>query len=144
MAANSKAATIKELRIFGCGAGVLMLLAGFVLVWRGMARVPVSDLRVFTGEFVGIVGGVFLLFGLLTPKSLTPVYRWWMPKAAWLGAVNTQVLLFLVFWLVFGPVAMLRKLTGADDLRLKFVPRNSYFVPKKQVPVTIETCRHQF
>jgi hypothetical protein len=144
MADNGKVVATKELRIFGCGAGIIMALLGALLVWRGMARVPVSELRVFAGQIIGTCGVVFLLFGILMPKLLTPVYRWWMPKAERIGEFNTQVLLFLVFWLVFGPVAILRRLLGADDLRLKDVPRDSYFVPKKQVPVTLETCRHQF
>jgi len=116
------------------------LVVGILIGPHALAWMPDAAGTQHLAEF----GGVFLMFGVLVPKSLTPVYLLWMPVAQKIAAFNTQVILFLAFWLVFGPVAILRKLTGADDLRLKDVPLDSYFIPKKQVPVTIETCRRQF
>lgn len=143
MAEKGKAVATKELRIFGCGLGVILLALALLMFWRGLAHGG-SAWRYYTADFLAVFGGVFLMFGVLVPKSLTPVYLLWMPVAGKIGAFNTQVLLFLTFWLVFGPVAIMRRLTGADDLRLKDVPRDTYFVPKKQVPVTLESCRRQF
>ncbi len=133
----------KELRIFGIGLGVILLLLAALFFWRA-GHHPESVWRHYVWQVAGSCGVIFLIFGAAMPARLAPVYRVWMPFAEKVGNFNTQVLLFLTFWLVIGPVAVLRKLTGADDLRLRNREQPTYFKTKEQKPVTIATCRRQF
>jgi hypothetical protein len=62
------------------------------------------------------LGGALVLPALVVPRLLGPVERAWMKLAAVLGAVNTRILLTLVYVLVVTPIAWLRRL-GGDPLR---------------------------
>lgn len=106
-----KATTTKDLRWFGvlmCAA----LCVFAVVAWRGGAPRAAAVL--------GGAGGIFLLAGLAAPLALGPVYRPWMRLAAAMGWVNTRILLGLMFFLVFTPIALVRRVLGRDPLDLRF------------------------
>ena len=64
------------------------------------------------------VAGAFLLAGLLMPAVLAPVDAGWMKLAGWLGAVNSRVLLTVVFGLVITPMGLLRRLFGRRSFEM--------------------------
>lgn len=134
----------KELRTFGIGLGIIFLLLTALFIYKYHARAAGSTgLQVFL-VVLPTLGVLLLVIGAVAPGVLGPIYKVWTPIAKKIGEFNTRVLLFLVFYLVLGPVAIVRKLLGKDDLRLKYQPKESYFIPKDQTPVTLETCRRQF
>lgn len=57
---------------------------------------------------------------LLLPVILKPVYIMWMTVGFVLGWINTRILLGLVFYLVFTPVACFLTLFRVDPMRRKF------------------------
>lgn len=68
--------------------------------------------------------------GLLAPRILAPVYRAWMAFAAVLGAINSRILLTVVFLFVFTPVALLQRVMRRDPLRARRDPAaTSYRIP---------------
>ncbi len=70
-----------------------------------------------------------LLLGLAwrAPQWLTPLAQAWLWLGHLLGAVNSRIILALVFFLVITPVALLFRLFGRDALRLKQVKASSYW-----------------
>jgi hypothetical protein len=114
---DAPAADRASLRKFG-------LLVGGVLVALGAWR-----LRLYTGALpagAGLhdravwmlgVGGALAALGLAAPGLLRLPHRAWMAIGAVLGAVNTHVLLFLTFFLLFVPIGSLRRLLGARNSR---------------------------
>jgi hypothetical protein len=104
-----------------CALGIL---GGFVL-WR----------KGETGLFWGGIGIVVLLVGLLRPRLLGPIYGGWMEISFVMGFFMTHLLLALMYYLIFTPVAVVMKLLGKDPLRLKH-DRNakSYWIkrPRKE------------
>lgn len=84
-----------------------------------------------------------LLLAWRVPQWLTPLTRAWLWLGHRLGAVNSRIILALVFFLVITPVALLFRLFGRDALRLKRVQESSYWLTQdKQWPP--ESFKDQF
>ena len=127
--------TPTELRRFGCTVGGVFLLLAAVSWWRGHVQPPL----VFA-----VVGTLLVLPALVFPRMLGPVERAWMGLAAVLGAVNTRILLTLVYVLVVTPIAWVRRL-GGDPLDRKLgTGAPSHWMPRERGPVNPETYRKQF
>jgi hypothetical protein len=94
-------------RSFGISVGAVLCVIAGVLVWRG---------RMLRAEWVGGVGAVLLVLGLLQPKLLRPISRIWWRFAAALGWFNARVLLSVLFFIVLTPLGLLWRLAGKDPL----------------------------
>lgn len=104
----------KTLREFGLVfAGGLIVFFGLLIPWLfdkpwvwqdGGARWP------------WIAAAVFAVTGLALPILLKPVYIAWMRLGHALGWFNTRLILGIVFFLIFMPVALLFRLTGRDPM----------------------------
>ncbi len=75
------------------------------------------------------VAGVFILWGSILPDTMAPVYKAWMTIGAALGWLNTRIILGILFFLIFLPVAILLKLLNKDAMTRKIhLPVTSYRV----------------
>ncbi len=84
-----------------------------------------------------------LLLAWRAPQRLTPLAQAWLWLGHLLGAVNSRIILALIFFLLITPVALLFRLFGRDALRLKQVKKPSYWLTqKKQWPP--ESFKDQF
>jgi len=52
-------------------------------------------------------------------RLITPISRAWLALGQLLNRISTTILLTLVFILVVLPTGLIRRITGADPLRLK-------------------------
>jgi len=76
-----------------------------------------------------ITTGVFILWGAVLPDTMAPVYKTWMTVGAALGWFNTRIILGILFFLIFLPVAILLKLMNKDAMARKIhLPVTSYRV----------------
>jgi len=97
------------------------------------------------GVFAGLFGLLFpLLFGrtipvwpwvlavalilpaLVYPAALRPVYTVWMKFAEVAGAVNTRIILGIVFFILVTPFGAVMRLAGRDPMRLRRPDVDSY------------------
>jgi len=74
-------------------------------------------------------GLVVLLMILLTfsPLLLRPVFRVWLKIAHFIGQVNTQVILTLLYYLVFTPYGLVMRLFGRDPMQRKLKSAGTYW-----------------
>lgn len=102
----------KELRSFGLMFGVIFaILFGLFFPWLlDSESWPRWPWIVFA-----VTGGL----GLLLPLVLKPFYYLWMYLGAALGWFNTRLILGLIFYLMFTPVALLLWLLRKDPMRRK-------------------------
>lgn len=97
-------------RSFGGVFVVSFLVLTALSVWNGGRAWP---------WFVGASGTV-LLTTLVRPALLTPFNRWWMRLATLLHRVSSPLLLGVIFYGMFTPMALVMRLAGRDVLKRKF------------------------
>lgn len=99
----------KSLKNFGITMCIaLLVISGIIFFKQGSSA----------GR-LGIISLVFLLLGILRPNLLKPVYIFWMKLALVLSWVNTRIILFVIFYLIFTPIGLCMRLFGADLLSKK-------------------------
>lgn len=118
----------------------------FAWLMAGIA-VVIALWPLFTGAALAwpwlMVALLLLVLAWRVPQWLTPLAQAWLWLGHLLGAVNSRIILALVFFLVITPVALLFRLFGRDALRLKQVKGSSYWLTQdKQWPA--ESFKDQF
>ena len=82
-----------------------------------------------------IIGGVFLLGGLLMPTLMRPVYWVWMKIAIALAWFNTRLIMFIGFYFVFTPVGIILKIMRKDLIKEKWDKgADSYWIVRPKEP----------
>ena len=57
--------------------------------------------------------------------------------------IVSPILLGMVFFAVFTPIARVMRLSGRDELRLKFRKKSTYWTPRTE-PIQPESFKRQF
>ncbi|MCA9498840.1 MAG: SxtJ family membrane protein [Nitrospirales bacterium] len=123
MASTIRQPTTKDLRSFGLlMGGVFLIVAVWPLIIHG------ENLRVWAS----LIAGTFGAMGIVFPKGLRLLHRVWMKIGEKLGWINSRIILGLLFFGMFTPMAFVMGLLGKRPLQLGYDPRaNSYRVVKK-------------
>jgi len=123
----------KTLREFG------LVFAGGLIVFFGLLIPWIFD-RPWAWQAGGkswpwIAAAIFAVTGLVLPAVLKPVYIAWMKLGHALGWFNTRLILGIVFFLVFMPVALLFRLFGHDPMHRSLdAAVTSYRNPSEKLP----------
>ena len=121
LADDAPAATNRNLRQF---AALWLLLFGALALSYGNRQSSLTAIMVFAG--LAGLGGV----GLIWPAAIRPVFVGAMVLTYPLGWVMSHLLLALLFYGVFTPVALFFRLTGRDAMKRQRRPRDSHWVAK--------------
>jgi Saxitoxin biosynthesis operon protein SxtJ len=114
-----------EGRKFGLTVGGAFLVITAILWWRGKhGAVP----------FIGGLGGVLILGGLLAPTALGPVHRAWMGLAHLLSKVTTPIFMGLVYYVVLTPIGLGMRLAGKNPLVHPVQGQGFWFVRDAETP----------
>ena len=121
-----KKADIKQVRTFGWGLSGLFLIIGLI-------KLLTSDSPAVTWHFYVVIAVAVVNF--VFPLAIFPLYKTALFIAHYLGWFNTRLLLGLIFFLLFTPLAFIFKILGKDFLDRK-IDKNaaSYWQlrPKKE------------
>ena len=60
-----------------------------------------------------------------------------------LGMIVSPIVLGIIFFGLFTPIAMLMRMSGRDELKLKFIQKASHWILRKE-PIKAESFKHQF
>lgn len=127
--------THAELRKFGYTIGVVLVLVAVFLFWK---QKPIA--LYFAG-----VGAGFITFGIILPIILKPLYYFWMALAVLMGFVMTRVILTLLYFGMFTPIAWLTKLLGKDLLDERWDKNaETYWRKRPNVPFDPKSAEHMF
>jgi hypothetical protein len=114
---NQTDMTPDELRKFGLVTGAILILfiGGFLPWWW--------DADILKWQRVTApLGGSLIAWALLHPVSLINFYKPWMKLAEGLGYINTRIILFILFFLMFLPIGGLMRLFGKDPMQRRLEP----------------------
>ena len=88
---------------------------------------------------------IFLFFiTLFTPKVLTPFNKLWLLFGHILGKIISPIIIGLIFLLLITPVAILTRLFGRDELRLKFIKKTTYWIKREPSEPNSNSFKNQF
>ena len=126
----------KEVRQFGLMMGLILGIFGGLFFWRDHPLVA----------YVLWSIGLFMAAScVLAPGGMRPVFRAWMKFAMALGWVNTHLILFLLYYLIFTPVGLVRKVFHPDPLQHKIdKTATSYWKARERVEHPIERYERPF
>lgn len=124
MEKNFRSAQLKKNREFGFLVGGIFFALGVYGIFRQGIHTP---------WMAGLVGGGFMIvFGVFYPGLLYYPYQGWMFVGRKMGNIMSGIVLVLVFFFLFTPMAMIRRLKVRDPLKLRFDSKcDSYFIDKK-------------
>lgn len=122
----------QNLRRFGITMAIaFLLITFFILLKHKHSVVPTALAAVF-----------FLMSGIITPISLKPIYILWMKLALVLSWINTRLILFVMFYLIFTPIGLAIKLFGVDLLDRKIDKNKDSYWKKEEL--TLSDYERQF
>lgn len=82
-----------------------------------------------------IGAGALTLWGVISPGTLNPVYKGWMRFGLIMNRITTPIILGIVFFFLFTPIALFMRLIGRDTLRLQLdKDAKTYRVPSTVQP----------
>lgn len=91
------------------------------------------------------IAAAFLVFGLVLPVALTPVYRTWMKFALALNWVVTRVFLTIAFYALITPTGIVYRLVAGDPLKRAWDPNvGSYWETPDDQPAELDAYKNQF
>ena len=85
-----------------------------------------------------------MILTLLAPQWLRPFNRAWFLLGELLGKIVSPIVLGVIFFLLITPVALVGRLLGRDELRLKRKPVNSYWVDRTPPGPEADSFKNQF
>ena len=101
-----------------------------------------SEIMTWAYAFI-IAAMTFLVVTLVKSDALLSLNKLWMRFGLLLGMIVSPIVLGIIFFGLFTPIAMLMRLGGRDELRLKFRQKASHWITRSE-PIKSESFKHQF
>ena len=74
---------------------------------------------------------VFLIVTILKANALLPLNKLWMRFGILLGIIVNPIIMGIIYFGIFTPIAIIMKLFGRDELRIKFINKKSYWINRE-------------
>lgn len=103
----SQQPTSKDLRQFGLLVGSVFAVVG---LWPLVFRSEPPRL------WAMILGSLLIVLGGIVPQSLKQVHGGWMKIGHVLGAINTRIILGIIYYLLITPMGLVMRLMGKDSM----------------------------
>ena len=131
---GSEPTSTKQLRSFGLLVGGIF---GVICVWPFLFRA--QNIRMWAAALAVLL----IVPALAMPRALRPAHRVWMSIGLALGWINSRIILGIMFYAVFTPVAFVMRLLGHDPMRRKSDSSLETYRIQRQ-PRPASHMRHQF
>ena len=89
------------------------------------------------------VSFIFLVITIMRAALLLPLNKLWMQFGFLLGRIISPLVLGIIFFGLFTPIATLMRLIGRDELRLKLSNKSSHWISRSE-PIKSDSFKNQF
>ena len=86
---------------------------------------------------------IFFLITLIKSDALLPLNKLWMRFGLLIGMIVSPIVLGIIFFGLFTPIATLMRLSGRDELRLNVSQKASHWISRSE-PIKSDSFKHQF
>lgn len=102
--------TKKDLRKFGLTVGSVIAAIGILLFYFEKS----------SALYFAVIGGILIFLGVVVPRLLKQLNKFWMGLAIVLGFIMTRIILTTLFYLVITPIGFIAKIFGKKFMILKY------------------------
>lgn len=100
---------------------------------------------VFSAVYVfAFLSACFFFVTTFKSDALLPLNKAWMRFGLLLGMIVSPIVLGLIFFGLFTPLAFFMRISGRDELRLKFTQKNSHWINRTAQSEQADSFKHQF
>tara|TARA_B100001057_G_C22622893_1_gene861274 strand:+ start:76 stop:474 length:399 start_codon:yes stop_codon:yes gene_type:complete len=92
---------------------------------------------------LGALCGTFLVITIINAKILLPFNKLWMKFGVLLGIIVSPIIMGIIFFGIFTPIAILMRFSGRDELRLSFKKQKTHWINRKNL-TEIDSFKKQF
>ena len=121
-------------RKFGLFFASIFLIASFYSYYID------SEIMVY---ILGTICGNFLIITIINADVLLPLNKLWMKFGILLGMIVNPIIMGIIFFGIFTPIAILMRLFGRDELRLSFKNKKTHWINRKPLK-GIDLFKKQF
>ena len=86
---------------------------------------------------------IFLVITLVKDELLLPFNKLWMRFGLLLGIIVSPIVLGIIFFGLFMPIATIMRVSGRDELKLKFSGKASHWISRSE-PIKSDSFKNQF
>ena len=86
---------------------------------------------------------ILLLITLIKAEVLLPLNKLWLRFGLLLGMIVSPIVLGIIFFGLFTPIAFLMRIIGRDELRLKFKDKTSHWISRNDL-IQSDSFKQQF
>jgi hypothetical protein len=90
-----------------------------------------------------LASAVFLFIAFAKADILLPLNKLWMSFGLILSMIVSPLFLGAIFFGIFTPIALVMRLSGRDELRLKFYKKPSHWIVCRET-IKSDSFKHQF
>tara|TARA_B110000503_G_scaffold141390_1_gene234781 strand:- start:2220 stop:2633 length:414 start_codon:yes stop_codon:yes gene_type:complete len=91
-----------------------------------------------------VLSFLLIAISVLQPNLLLPLNKLWMKLGYLMGTIVSPIILGVLFFGLFTPIAFLMRIFGRDELRLKPLNRLSHWKKREGSELTNERFKQQF
>ena len=99
-----------------------------------------SEIMVY---ILSLLCGTFLVITIMNPKILLPLNKLWMKFGFLLGMIISPIIMGIIFFGIFTPIAIIMRLSGRDELRLRLKKQKTHWI-KRKTSTEVDSFKKQF
>ena len=87
--------------------------------------------------------GIFLIITIINAKILLPLNKLWMKFGILLGMIVSPIIMGIIYFGIFTPIAIIMRLAGRDELRLRLKKKKTHWINHK-ILNKVDSFKNQF
>jgi hypothetical protein len=92
---------------------------------------------------LGAFCGIFLIITIINAKILLPLNKLWMKFGILLGTIVSPIIMGIIYFGIFTPIAIIMRFAGRDELRLRLKKQKTHWI-NREILNKIDLFKNQF
>ena len=101
-------------------------------------------MHLILSQIFHLISILIFLISLILPSCLTPFNIIWSKIGLLLNTITKPIILGLIFFVIITPLSIILRIFGRDQMGLKELKKNSYWIERKNTKFDVENFKNQF